>query len=74
MPRLGAIWQVRAGIIPGRVDDSLSKDFALVDGARADVDLFLKAESEAFEYAKELQHQCVNGQTCNWVRVEFVWF
>ena len=71
------VWEVTAGIIPGKVDDGHTKRFGLTsdewNGGKG-LDLFLAREAQAAAYARYLQYLCINGMEVNWTRIDFVWF
>ena len=77
--RLKLSFEVVAGIVPGQVMPEYTKQFHLTSeqwdgGSGAGVLNFIKARNAAQEYANELQEQCLRGLTCNWTRIDFIYY
>lgn len=71
--------EVVAGIVPGTAMPELTKRFFITEdqwkgGSTEGADALLEATEKAIAYLQTLQAQCVNGRTCNWIRLDFVWF
>lgn len=70
-----AIWEVKAGLIPGQPDERHTRRFGVTsrDWETGGPATLLHAWHEAVAYATWLQLLCANGREVNWVRVDFVW-
>jgi hypothetical protein len=70
-------WEVRAGMIPGQPDPTLTKRWGLTSAEwdqGKGLELFWERAAIAEAYARNLQMLCFMGRECNWTELTFIWF
>jgi hypothetical protein len=70
-------WEVQAGMIPGQPDPELTRRWGMTSeewAAKNGMEVFCARQAQAEAWARYLHLLCVGGRTCNWTRLDFIWF